>query len=161
MKKLNFDGAREALINILCNYQGYKKCEVIVVFDAYKVKGNRELDKVNEVNIVYTKEAETADMYIEKMAKQGIKLSYMDIFFASVVRTIFSKPQLNRFVVNGRVYARNEIVISLAIKKSLTEDGEETIIKVKFDGNESLLEVRNKLEKIIEQTKKILQKLLL
>lgn len=63
----SIDGARNALINILCNYQGYKKCEVIVVFDAYKVKGNhREIEKVNNITIVYTKEAETADMYIEK-----------------------------------------------------------------------------------------------
>lgn len=63
----NIDGARNALINILCNYQGYKKCEVILVFDAYKVKGNaREVEEVNNITIVYTKEAETADMYIEK-----------------------------------------------------------------------------------------------
>ena len=63
----NMDGARNTLINILCNYQGYKKCELILVFDAYKVKGNvREVEKVNNINIVYTKEAETADMYIEK-----------------------------------------------------------------------------------------------
>lgn len=65
----NIEGARNMLINILCNYQGYKKCEVIIVFDAYKVKGNnREVEKVNNVNIVYTKEAETADMYIEKVS---------------------------------------------------------------------------------------------
>lgn len=63
----NIDGARNVLINILCNYHGYKKCEVILVFDAYKVKGNaREVEKVNGITIVYTKEAETADMYIEK-----------------------------------------------------------------------------------------------
>lgn len=70
LKKLadsSIDGARNALINILCNYQGYKRCEVIVVFDAYKVKGNhREIEKVNNITVVYTKEAETADMYIEK-----------------------------------------------------------------------------------------------
>ena len=70
LKKLadsSIDGARNALINILCNYQGYKRCEVIVVFDAYKVKGNhREIEKVNNITVVYTKEAEIADMYIEK-----------------------------------------------------------------------------------------------
>ena len=67
LAKSSIDGARNALINILCNYQGYKKCEVIVVFDAYKVKGNhREIEKVNNITVVYTKEAETADMYIEK-----------------------------------------------------------------------------------------------
>ena len=66
LSKDNIEGARNKLIEILSNYQGYKKCEVILVFDAYKVKGNREVEKVNNINIVYTKEAETADMYIEK-----------------------------------------------------------------------------------------------
>lgn len=67
LAKDNIDGARNVLINILCNYHGYKKCEVILVFDAYKVKGNaREVEKINGITIVYTKEAETADMYIEK-----------------------------------------------------------------------------------------------
>lgn len=74
LAKDNIDGARNTLINILCNYQGYKKCEVILVFDAYKVKGNsRETEKVNNINIVYTKEAETADMYIEKVSHRLAK----------------------------------------------------------------------------------------
>lgn len=73
-KNNNLDGARNALINILCNYQGYKKCEVILVFDAYKVKGNAgEVEKFNNINIVYTKEAETADMYIEKVTHKLAK----------------------------------------------------------------------------------------
>lgn len=70
LKKLakdNLDAARNRLINILCNYQGYRKCELILVFDAYRVKGNREVEKLNNINVVYTKEAETADMYIEKV----------------------------------------------------------------------------------------------
>lgn len=70
LSESSIDGARQALINILCNYQGYKKCEMIVVFDAYKVKGShREVEKENDLSIVYTKEAETADMYIEKVSK--------------------------------------------------------------------------------------------
>lgn len=74
MSKNNIDGARNTLINILCNYQGYKKCEVILVFDAYKVKGStREVERVNNINIVYTKEAETADMYIEKVSHKLAK----------------------------------------------------------------------------------------
>ena len=74
LKAMTFDGAREALINILCNFQGYKKCELIVVFDAYKVKGNkREVERVNGISVVYTKEAETADMYIEKTAHKLAK----------------------------------------------------------------------------------------
>lgn len=67
LAKDNLETARNALINILCNYQGYRKCNVILVFDAYKVKGNTgEVEKQNNITIVYTKEAETADMYIEK-----------------------------------------------------------------------------------------------
>ncbi len=68
LSKESLDAARNTLINILCNYRGYKKCELILVFDAYKVKGNtREVEQVGGINIVYTKEAETADMYIEKV----------------------------------------------------------------------------------------------
>ena len=73
LAKDNIDGARNMLVEILSNYQGYKKCEVILVFDAYKVKGNREIEKVNNVNIVYTKEAETADMYIETVTHKLAK----------------------------------------------------------------------------------------
>ena len=63
----NLDAARKALSDILCNYQGYKKCEVILVFDAYKVKGGLgSVEKYNNIHVVYTKEAETADAYIER-----------------------------------------------------------------------------------------------
>lgn len=67
LAKTNLDAAREALIEILSNYQGYRKCRIIAVFDAYKVKGGeRHHEKCGNVDVVYTKEAETADMYIEK-----------------------------------------------------------------------------------------------
>ena len=63
----DLDSARERLVGRLRNYQGWKKCKVIVVFDAYKVKGNPgSIERAGDVSIVYTKEAETADMYIEK-----------------------------------------------------------------------------------------------
>lgn len=63
----DLDGARTRLIDRLRNYQGWKRNKVIVVFDAYKVKGNPgSVEKAGEVYVVYTKEAETADMYIEK-----------------------------------------------------------------------------------------------
>lgn len=74
LAKDNVDGARNTLINILCNYQGYKKCEVILVFDAYKVKENTgDVEKIDNINVVYTKEAETADMYIEKVSHKLAK----------------------------------------------------------------------------------------
>ena len=66
--KENLDLARSMLINTLCNYQGFRQCHLILVFDAYKVKGNnREVEQIHNISVVYTKEAETADMYIEKV----------------------------------------------------------------------------------------------
>lgn len=67
LSKISLDAARGKLMDIMCNYQGYVGCELILVFDAYKVKGNpgSVLDYHN-IHVVYTKEAETADMYIEK-----------------------------------------------------------------------------------------------
>ena len=63
----NLDYARKALCDLLCNYQGYRKCEVILVFDAYKVKGGQgSVEKYHNIHVIYTKEAETADAFIEK-----------------------------------------------------------------------------------------------
>ena len=65
----NMDAARHALMDILCNYQAYKRCEVILVFDAYRVPGQSGLvDSYHNIHVVYTKEAETADMFIEKVS---------------------------------------------------------------------------------------------
>ncbi|MBQ8921228.1 MAG: TetM/TetW/TetO/TetS family tetracycline resistance ribosomal protection protein [Oscillospiraceae bacterium] len=62
--------ARDRLLEILQNYQGYRSCEVILVFDAYKIKGHgRETEQHGNVSVVYTKEAETADAYIERVSK--------------------------------------------------------------------------------------------
>lgn len=71
LAKQNMDAARERLIGMLCNYQGYQNCRVIVVFDAYKVKGGtRRIERHDNIDVVYTKEAETADTYIEKTTYQ-------------------------------------------------------------------------------------------
>ena len=70
----NLDAARRKLMDILCNYAGYRKCVPILVFDAYKVKGgSREVEKYHNLYVVYTKEAETADMYIEKTTHEIAK----------------------------------------------------------------------------------------
>lgn len=71
LAKTNLDAARMKLMDILCNYQGYTNKEVIVVFDAYKVKGNPgSVEKYHNIHVVFTKEAETADMYIEKVTHE-------------------------------------------------------------------------------------------
>ena len=84
LSRVNMEGARSTLADLLCNYQGYRKCHVILVFDAYKVEGNHgEVVKYHNIHIVYTKEAETADQYIEKTVhaigrKYGVTVATSD-----------------------------------------------------------------------------------
>ena len=64
----NIEAARRALMDALCNYRGFKPCRVILVFDAYKVRGGQgAVEQYYNIDVVYTREAETADMYIEKV----------------------------------------------------------------------------------------------
>lgn len=72
LAKVNIDGARGRLMDILCDYQGIRKCHLIVVFDAYRVKGHpTEISDYHNIHVVYTKEAETADQFIEKFANEN------------------------------------------------------------------------------------------
>lgn len=71
LAQVNLEGARMKLADMLCNYQGYCKKEIILVFDGYKAKGNLgSVISYHNISIVYTKEAETADQYIEKVTQQ-------------------------------------------------------------------------------------------
>ncbi len=71
LAKVNIGGARHKLMDVLCNYQGYRGCQVILVYDAYQVEGEHlEIMKYHNIHVVYTKEAETADQYIEKVVHE-------------------------------------------------------------------------------------------
>ena len=97
----------------------------------------------------------TLDEYMDKKAKEGVKLSYMDIIYTVMLRTIAERPKLNRFIAYGRPYQRNQLVMSLMIKKGLNDDSEETLVKLKYRGDETLLEVRDKLQKCIDENKDV------
>ena len=92
--------------------------------------------------------------YINKKAEEGIKLSYMTIIYAAIVRIINERPQLNWFAMNGTLYQRDKIYVSLAIKKSLTDEGEETNIKIPFTGKENIFEIKERLDSEINENKK-------
>ncbi|MEG0895808.1 MAG: NYN domain-containing protein, partial [Oscillospiraceae bacterium] len=80
LAKKSLDDARNKLIHTLCNYQGVKQCNIILVFDAYKIKGNLgEIEKFHNITVVYTKEAETADMYIEKVTHDICKDNFVRV----------------------------------------------------------------------------------
>ena len=71
LSKESLDAARHRLMDILCNYQGYQKCVLILVFDAYRVPGSSgAIEQYHNIHVVYTKEAETADMFIERVTHE-------------------------------------------------------------------------------------------
>lgn len=113
------------------------------------------MKKRSDSHVYYTQDLPLTllDEYIDKKDKEGIRISYMNIIYAALVRLLAEKPALNRFVMNGRTYARNEILVSLAIKKEMTEETEETTIKLPFTGSENIFEIKEKLDGAISKNK--------
>lgn len=109
----------------------------------------------SDAQVFYSHEIPLAplDEYIAKKEAEGIKMTYMSIIYSSLIRIIAEKPLLNRFVMNGKVYARNDITVSLAIKKGMSETAEETTLKLHFNGTETIFDIRNVLEKVIVENK--------
>lgn len=93
------------------------------------------------------------DNYISAKAEEGVKLTLLDIVFAAIVRILAEKPKINRFANNGRTYARNDITLCMTIKKSMSEESEESNLKINFLGTENVFEVRDKLQKAIAENK--------
>lgn len=92
---------------------------------------------------------EVFDQYIKEKAQQGISIDYMHILIAGIVRMFALRPKLNRFVMNGRIYARPKIWVSFAIHHNLSGEHDETTIKLCFEGTEGLLEIAEKINEAI------------
>ena len=122
----------------------------------FKVIPNVMLER-NDSQVLYKQDIpiKYLDEYIDNKAKDGIKIAYMHIIYAAIVRVIAERPRLNRFVMNGTTYARNKIYVSLAIKKNLTDDGVETTTKIEYQGTETIFDIKQKLDAIIEQNKEV------
>lgn len=118
LAKVNIEGARNKLMDILCNYQGYKKCTLILVFDAYKVEGGQgSVQKYHNIHVVYTKEAETADQYIEKTVHEIGKKYHV---------TVATSDALEQVIILGqgadRLSARNLREEIQRMKEEIRED---------------------------------------
>lgn len=93
--------------------------------------------------------------YLKEKRSQGIKdIGFLQVMIAAMVRTMAQKPALNRFIAGQKVYARNEILVSLAIKKQMSETGGETTIKLKFSPEDTIFDVTDKINKAITDNKK-------
>ena len=94
LAKDSIEAARDRLMDILCNYQGYKKCTVILVFDAYRVEGPYlEIQKYHNIHVVFTKTAETADHYIEKFAHENGKKYNVTVATSDGVEQVIIRGQ--------------------------------------------------------------------
>lgn len=94
---------------------------------------------------------EPMDAYIKEKAKEGLKLTYMHIIIAAVVRLIALRPQLNRFVMNGRIYTRPKIWVSFVVHPTLRDESVGTTIKLCFEGTETIYEIAEKVTEAIER----------
>ena len=88
---------------------------------------------------------------VEQRENEEKSFSYMHVVIAAIVRLIALRPQLNRFVVNGRIYRRNNIYVSFVVKKSLRDDVVETTVKLKFDGTEDIDTIKEKIDESIKK----------
>lgn len=99
---------------------------------------------------------EPLDQYIKKIYEEtGVKVSYMHIIYSAIVRTYKDMPNINQFIMSGRHYMRNDIQISMAVKKSYDIDAEETTLKFKFEGNESPSDIKKILDDKINAEKNV------
>lgn len=111
----------------------------------------------SDAQVYYSQEISLTpiDEYISRKEAEGINLSYMSIIYTALVRIIAERPRLNRFVMNGKTYARNGIDISLVVKKGMNEMAAETSTKLHFIGNENIFEIKKQLDKIISENKEV------
>ena len=93
------------------------------------------------------------DEYLAEKAKDGIDMSYLDIINAAVVRIYALRPALNRFIMNSRVFANNDIKVSMAVKKALRDDATSTTIKLTFTGHENIFDVHGMFREEINKNK--------
>ena len=106
-------------------------------------------DSMNMYDDVF--DCEVWDSYIKEKEAEGIKMSYMHILIAGVVRMIALRPQLNRFIMNGRVYTRHKINVSFVVHPKLCDGDTETTIKLEFEGTETIQEIAETINRRVKE----------
>lgn len=117
----------------------------------FKVMANIMSER-NDAHVYYSQdmEIENVEEFLREQRKEGQRIGYMHIVYTALIRLLYEKPHLNRFVMRGRLYDHNNITISLVVKKPLSKN-EETVIKIDFEGTETIYEVKEKLDAAINE----------
>ena len=101
-------------------------------------------------------EIRRSESWLRRMRTMGHPhLGFLHLFVAALVRTISQRPRLNRFVAGQRIYARNEILVSLALKKTLHEDSPETTVKLRFRPTDTVFDVAAVIDEAVAANKKL------
>ena len=121
LANVNIAAARNKLMDALCNYQGFKKCTVILVFDAYKVESElHEVMRYHNIHVVYTKQAETADQYIEKVVHSIAKKYHVTVVTSDGVEQVVTLGQGGTLISSREFEVEMEIV-----KRQIREEAEQ------------------------------------
>ena len=92
------------------------------------------------------------DEYLHNSAEAKARgIGYMHIVMAGMIRTLYLRPNLNRFIMNGRIYQRDKVWMSFAMQRSLRGNTPETTVKIEFEGTETLFEIADKIDAIIKE----------
>lgn len=94
---------------------------------------------------------EPLDAFIKEEAPKGENYNYMHIVIAGLVRTIAKFPRINRFIMNGRIYMHNAIEISFVVKKNLSPNAADSLVKLRFTGLETIAQIRDKIDAAIRE----------
>ena len=132
--------------------------------DGKQVKGLDIIDKaepyfmpqrIDAVNYTQMKvQCDKLDDFIARERKNGNTYSYMHILMTAIVRVLYIRKKMNRFIMRNVIYQRNEITISMDVKKKLEDDGEQMTLKFHFTGRESIAEVKQIVDSEIEKNLK-------
>lgn len=108
----------------------------------------KRYDACNTTKI--TVRSKPIEEFIAREKEKGEIISYNDVILASLVRLFSKRESLNRFVMSRRIFDRYYFSISFVIKKGLRDEGEETVVKIMFDGSENIYQVRDKVKEAVE-----------
>lgn len=103
----------------------------------------------------YDCRCEPFDAFMQAERDKGFNFNYMHIIIAGLARIIALYPRLNRFVINGRIFKRNDIYISFVVKKGLSATAPDSLVKLKFTGHETIYEVKEKIDNAILENAKM------
>lgn len=103
----------------------------------------------------YDLPCEPFDEFIKHEREKGEHFNYMHIMIGGIVRTIAQFPRLNRFIMNGRIFHRKGIFISFVVKKGLSAQAADSVVKLEFTGHESIYEIRDKIDEAIRNNNKM------